>query len=114
MKMKHIAAIAAAAAISAVTFMAIPASAADISYSESAGSKRKSDDGKYLGRNIFNIWGGNEVRDINNETTVIDHLTVVFEVSGIGGDSELVNEDGSTEPLKAFLGGSIAGTSYHW
>ncbi len=113
--MKHIAAIAAAAAVSAVSFMAIPASAADVSiaYSESAGSKATSDDGKYLRRNIYNVWG-NEVTDINGATAVNDYVKVTFEVSGIGSDSQLVKEDDTTEQLKVFLGGSIAGVSYHW
>ena len=115
MKMKHFAAIAAAAAISAVSFMALPASAADVSiaYSESGGSKATSDDGKYLRRNIYNVWG-NEITDIDGPNTVVnDYVKVTFEVSGIGGDSQLVKEDESTEQLKVFLGGSIAGVAYH-
>lgn len=115
MKMRNMIAAIAAMAVSAVCVAAVPVSAADvtIAYTESAGSLSKGDDGVSLRRNIYNVWG-NDVKDIDGPaTTVIDHVTVTFNVSGIGSDSVKTNEDQSTEPLYVFLGGSIAGTSYH-
>ena len=84
-----------------------------VPYTESEGSLGKGDNGVSLRRNIYNVWG-NEIEDIDENTAVNGYLTVTFEISGIGSDSALVNEeDGTSEPLYAFLGGSIAGKSYH-
>ena len=125
MNIRKTTAIAAALALSACSLMALPANAASpsvkyvgmtpigIVYTESEGSLGVGDNGVSLRRNIYNVWG-NEVTDIDGATMVNGYVTVQFEVSGIGTDSELVNEDdGSTTPYYVFLGGSIAGVSYH-
>ena len=116
MNIRRITALGAALAVTASCLIALPASAAaaeiTVPYTESKDSKATSDDGKFLRRNIYNIWG-NEIEDISGDTAVNGYLTVKFEVSGIGTDSVLVNEDETTTPLQAWLGGSIAGVSYH-
>ncbi len=117
MNIRTITAMAAALALSASCLTALPASAEDavitVPYTESEGSLATGDNGRSLRRNIYNIWG-NTTEDISENTAVNGYLTVTFEISGIGEDSELVNEEeGTSEPLYAFLGGSIAGKSYH-
>lgn len=125
MKARTLTALAAALALSASTLGALPVNAGEpseqyasmtplaIAYTESEGSLGVGDNGVSLRRNIYNVWG-NEVTDIDGATSVNGYVTVKFEVSGIGTDSELVNEeDGTTEPYYVFLGGSIAGVSYH-
>lgn len=112
MKMRSMIAAVAAMAVSAVCVAALPASAAEttVAYTPSADSLGVGDDGVTLRRNIFNIWGQNNVQDIAGGATAVNkYLTVTFNVSGIGTDS--AGEDGVAYCV--YLGGSIAGESYH-
>ena len=89
----------------------------EIEYYESDNSLSVNNDGISLRRNIYNIWGtldyNNFVEDVEYDNVVIDHIIVDFTVSGIGEDSMLVKDDGTTEPFYAWLCGSV-GTNSLW
>lgn len=116
MKMRNMVAAMTAVAFSAISCVAMSASAAvtEIPYTgPSAGALATENNGTDLRLNIFNEWG-NEVRDINNATACEDNVTVTFTVSGIGTNSANTNEDGTAgEPYKAWLSGTI-GTNECW
>ncbi len=111
MKMRNMIAAISAMAVSAACVAAMPAFAADktIAYTASEGSLGVGDNGTSLRRNIYNVWG-NSVTDIDGATAVNDHVTVNFNVSGIGSDSA---DPESGDAYYVFLGGSIAGVSAH-
>lgn len=116
MKMRNMIATMTAVAFSAISCVAMSASAAvtEIPYTgPSAGALATENNGTDLRLNIFNEWG-NEVRDINNATACEDNVTVTFTVSGIGTNSANTKEDGTAgEPYKAWLSGTI-GTNECW
>ncbi len=114
MKMRNMIATMTAVAFSAISCVAMSASAAvtEIPYNgPGAGALATQDDGKGLRLNIYNTWG-NQVTDINNAVAVVDNITVTFTVSGIGTDSCNFNEDGSAgDAFYAYIAGSVAGTN---
>lgn len=117
MKMRTLIAGIAALAVSAVSLAALPASAAETSIAyngPSAGSLATDNDGVSLRRNILNVWTDPKTSDISDASAVVDYITVEFTVSGIGTDSVKTHEDGSTEPLYAWLAGSIGTNPQVW
>ena len=112
MKMKKIFAAMAAAAISTSAFAAMSLSASaveqSLSYTESAGTLNVDNDGVSLRRNIINPY--QDAEDLDPNTTVSDHITIDFTVSGIGDASAL--EDGT--PFKAWIAGSIGANPQVW
>ncbi len=116
MKMRNMVAAMTAVAFSAISCVAMSASAAvtEIPYTgPSAGALATENNGTDLRLNIFNEWG-NEVRDINAATVCEDNVTVTFTVSGIGTNSANTNEDGTAgEPYRAWLSGTI-GSNECW
>ncbi|MBQ7012528.1 MAG: NPXTG-anchored protein [Oscillospiraceae bacterium] len=116
MKMKNMIATMTAVAFSAISCVAMNASAAvtEIPYAgPSAGAMATENNGTDLRLNIFNEWGNN-VLDIDRNTTFENNVTVTFTVSGIGTNSANTNEDGSAgAPYIAWLSGAI-GTNECW
>lgn len=111
MNMKKFVAGFASAIVAASAAMAVSVSAAErtVEYTQSAASKSTDNAGVLLRANIYNIWTPTPVEDMKTTGGFNDEIVVNFTVSGIGEDSERVNEDGSTEPLYAYLGGQIGG-----
>ena len=117
MKMRNMIAAVAAMAVSAVALVALPASAAEtnITYNgPSAGSLATDNDGVSLRRNILNVWTDPSISDMDEMTAVVDHITVTFTVSGLGTDSVKTNQDGTEEPLYAWLAGQVGTNSAVW
>lgn len=111
MNMKKFIAGFASAVVAASAAMAVSASAAErtVEYTQSAASKSTDDAGVCLRANIYNIWTSSAVEDMKNTGGFNDEIVVNFTVSGIGDDSVKVNDDKTTEPLYAYLGGQIGG-----
>lgn len=112
MNMKKFIAGIASAVVAASAAMAVSVSAAErtVEYTQSAGSKNVGNDGISLRCNLYNVWG-NSVEDMQNTGGFSDEIVVNFTVSGIGEDSVKVNDDETTEPLYAYLGGQIGGNA---
>ncbi len=116
MKMKNMIATMTAVAVTAVSCVAMNASAAvtEIPYTgPGAGAMATENNGTDLRLNLINNWGNN-VNDIPGSFTVEDNITVTFTVSGIGTNSANTNEDGSAgAEYYAALCGTI-GTNIVW
>lgn len=116
MKLKSIAAVAAAFSLCTVSFASIAAAASvDIAYTATDAGLGCGDDGYCARRNIYNVWG-NSVEEIDPEVAVYGNITVTFTVSGIGTDSskEQSSEtryDADGGAYVAYVCGSIAGNS---
>lgn len=117
MKMKKLFAVMAATAISAASLatMGLNSYAADIPYTgPTAGVLATDNDGVSLRVNILNTWG-NDFRDIDENTSVVDYIKVNFTVSGIGTNSCNHNEDGTDgDPYVAFIAGGIGTNAQVW
>lgn len=116
MKMRNMVAAMTAVAFSAISCVAMSASAAvtEIPYTgPSAGALATENNGTDLRLNLINNWG-NSVNDIPGAFEVSDNITVTFTVSGIGTNSTNTNEDGSAgAAYYAALCGTI-GTTICW
>ena len=118
MKMKKIFAAMAATAVSAVSLAAMSLTsyaATEIPYTgPTAGALATDNDGVSLRLNIYNTWG-NDFRDIDENTAVIDYVKVNFTISGIGDNDRNHNEDGSDgDAYVAFLAGGIVTNPRVW
>lgn len=111
MNMKKFIAGIASAVVAASAAMAVSVSAAErtVEYTQSADSKSTDNNGVLLRANIYNIWTPKAVEDMKNTGGFNDQIVVNFTISGIGEDSVKVNDDETTEPLYAYLGGQIGG-----
>ena len=118
MNIKKIFAAVAATAISAASLAAMTFSASattPITYNgPSEGVLATDNDGVSLRLNILNTWGNN-FRDIEEATPVVDYVKVNFTISGIGTNSCNFNEDGSEgDAYVAFLAGGIGTNEQAW
>lgn len=117
MKMKNMIATMTAVAVTAVSCVAMNASAAvtEIPYTgPSAGAMALENNGTDLRLNLLNEWTTPAIADIAGTTVVEDNITVTFTVSGIGTNSSVTNDDGSAgAAYYAYLSGSV-GTTTGW
>ncbi|MDE6036321.1 MAG: hypothetical protein K2G36_10480 [Ruminococcus sp.] len=109
MKIKKIIMALATVSVLSLSAMGISAYADDVNIPYTASSKAltTSDDTNEVRLNIYNTWGGNNVEDIKNDTSVSKKIAVNFTVSGLGTEAVRTNADGTTEDLYAYLIGSV-------
>lgn len=117
MKMKKIFAAMAATAVVTSAFAAMGISTyaveRNVAFTDSADSKGGGDDGVSVRKNIYNVWTSPSFAGIDNTGVFSDYITVNFTISGIGEDTQRVDDDETATDLVAWLGGSIAGQDRH-